>query len=189
MNHRKWIIAERFHFYQRNQLAGESIAGYVAALRKLATHCEFEEKLQEALRDKFMCGLRKEATQRKLLTETKIPTIEQAVELTKKYEVVEPKQSSFMVENLCIVLVSTIAERVGKDHKVKRSQTVGLNGNPATIVVRKATAHTIADTESSSADNVKREVIWQKPADKVKTRDESRIKHITLRKMTFQYTN
>ena len=35
----KVVIAEHFHFYQRNQLAGESISVYVAALRKLATHC------------------------------------------------------------------------------------------------------------------------------------------------------
>lgn len=84
MNQRKWIIAERFHFYQRNQLAGESIADYVAALRKLATHCEFEEKLQETLRDKFMCGLRKEATQRKLLTETKYPQLSKLYRARKK---------------------------------------------------------------------------------------------------------
>ena len=35
------IIAERFKFHQRNQREGESIAQYIAELRKLSTHCEF----------------------------------------------------------------------------------------------------------------------------------------------------
>ena len=34
-------IAERFHFRKRDQAAGETIADYDAALRKLALHCNF----------------------------------------------------------------------------------------------------------------------------------------------------
>ena len=35
------VTAERFHFHKRNQAMGESIADYDAALRRLATHCNF----------------------------------------------------------------------------------------------------------------------------------------------------
>ncbi len=35
------IIAERFRFYQRNQGDSESVAQYMAELRKLADRCEF----------------------------------------------------------------------------------------------------------------------------------------------------
>lgn len=54
------VVAERFHFYQRQQAAGESISDYVAELRKLAIHCDFKDNLDDALRDKFICGLSKE---------------------------------------------------------------------------------------------------------------------------------
>ena len=52
------VIAEIFQFHRRAQAADESIAEFDAALRKLATHCEFGETLEEALRDRFVCGLR-----------------------------------------------------------------------------------------------------------------------------------
>ena len=34
-------MAERFHFYRRDQSAGETISEYIAELRRLSTHCEF----------------------------------------------------------------------------------------------------------------------------------------------------
>ena len=37
------IIAERFHFHRRSQAMGESIAEYLAELRRLSTHCAFED--------------------------------------------------------------------------------------------------------------------------------------------------
>lgn len=62
------IIAERFHFHQRMQEDGETVATYLAALRRLADKCEYGNHLSQALRDRFVCGLRREAIQRKLLT-------------------------------------------------------------------------------------------------------------------------
>ena len=51
-------ISERFCFYKRNQQEIESILSNVAKLRKLATHCNFGGNLDEALRDRLVCGLR-----------------------------------------------------------------------------------------------------------------------------------
>ena len=46
------VIAERYHFHRRDQAEGESIAEYVAELRRLSTTCEFAaEYFSEALRD------------------------------------------------------------------------------------------------------------------------------------------
>ena len=39
---------------------------YVAELRHLATHCNFGAYLDEALRDRLVCGLRNENTQKRL---------------------------------------------------------------------------------------------------------------------------
>ena len=48
--HRTLVIAERFRFYQRGQKLGESIAEFVADLRRLSIRCEFGEFLDQALR-------------------------------------------------------------------------------------------------------------------------------------------
>ena len=54
-------MAARFLFHQRQQQPGESVAINLAELRKLAVPCEFGETLDEALRDRLVCGLRDEA--------------------------------------------------------------------------------------------------------------------------------
>ena len=61
------IIAERFQFHQRSQQTGEDVASYMAALRRLADKCSYGAHLEEALRDRFVCGLQGAAIQRKLL--------------------------------------------------------------------------------------------------------------------------
>ena len=38
-------------------------------MRRLATHCQYAGYLDEALRDRFVCGIRSEAIQQSLLTE------------------------------------------------------------------------------------------------------------------------
>jgi hypothetical protein len=60
------IVAERFRFYKRYQLQGETVNKYVAELRRLAEYCEFGT-LNESLRDQFVVGLKDEHTQKKLL--------------------------------------------------------------------------------------------------------------------------
>ena len=79
------VISERFHFNRRQQGATETVADYVAELRRLSAHCEFGTFLDDALRDRFVCGLRSEATQKKLLVETN-PTFSRAVEHAQSME-------------------------------------------------------------------------------------------------------
>ena len=59
-------------FWQRSQVAGETVTDFDAALRKLATHCQFGANLAEALRNRFVCGLRHEPMQRQLLSEKEL---------------------------------------------------------------------------------------------------------------------
>ena len=66
------VIAERFRFYRRSQAAGESALDYIAELRRLAITCEFGEFLDQALRDRFVCGLVNESIQKKLLSEKEL---------------------------------------------------------------------------------------------------------------------
>ena len=77
-------IVERYHFYKRDQAAWETIAEYEAALRNLATHCEFEGYLEQALRDRFVCRIRNEAIRRCLLAEKELKlskALEQALSM------------------------------------------------------------------------------------------------------------
>lgn len=48
-------ITEQFHFHKRNQEEGESVTIFVAILKKLAEHCEFNKVLNEAIRDRLVC--------------------------------------------------------------------------------------------------------------------------------------
>ena len=59
------VIAERFHFHRHNQAAGECISVYIVELRRLTTHCEFDAYLNEALRDRLVCGIWYEGTQKR----------------------------------------------------------------------------------------------------------------------------
>ena len=60
-------IAERFKFFKRNQLGGESTTEFMTELRRLAKTCNFGNYLESAIRDQFVCGLRDTKTQQELL--------------------------------------------------------------------------------------------------------------------------
>ena len=69
------IIAERFHFHRRTQAVGETISDYIAQLRKLTLHCKYGDHLDDALRDQFVCGIRNDAIQKRLLSEPDLTLI------------------------------------------------------------------------------------------------------------------
>jgi len=48
------------------------VLAYVAELKKLAIHCNFGANLNEALREKLVCGLQNMQIQRHLLLEAKL---------------------------------------------------------------------------------------------------------------------
>ena len=80
------IVAERFHFHRRDQRPSETIADYVAELHWLASKCAFDRAyLDEVLRDRFVCGLLSEATQRKLLGKDEVK-FSKAVEIAQSLE-------------------------------------------------------------------------------------------------------
>ena len=88
------VITERFHFHKRDQAAGETISDFDAALRKLAIHCQFGDTLQDTLRDRFVCGLRHDAIQRRLLSESDL-TYKKALEISRGMEAADKDTKSF----------------------------------------------------------------------------------------------
>ena len=79
------VIAERFHFYRRNQGTSESVGDYLANLRRLASRCKFGAFLEEALRDRLVCGMQSESIQKVLLTKASL-TLEKALEIAQGME-------------------------------------------------------------------------------------------------------
>ena len=75
-------------------MPGETVAQYVPELRWLATHCNFGEGLDEALRDHFVCGIKDERTQKRMLTEEDL-ILAKAVALVQGWEAAEINSEQF----------------------------------------------------------------------------------------------
>ena len=86
------VIAERFKFPKAEQEDSESIRQFLAKLQKLAETCEFGGYREEAIRDRFVCGLRVRSIQRKLLAEATL-TLQTAVEKACAAELTEKETS------------------------------------------------------------------------------------------------
>lgn len=65
-------IYERYVFNTCVQKPDQSVAKYMIELRKLASTCNFGTFLDDALRDRFVCGIRSENIQKKLLGEAEL---------------------------------------------------------------------------------------------------------------------
>ena len=86
-------IAERYKFFQRKQSSSESVAEYVASLRKLAVHCNFGSYLDTALRDQLVCGLHDIKCQKELLCMSSL-LLQDAVQHARAYEAVAKESAA-----------------------------------------------------------------------------------------------
>ena len=96
-------IVQRYKFNTRNRVPGETVAGYVAALREIAEYCNYGTSLSEMLRDRLVCGVNHDGIQKKLLAEKEL-------DFDKAYSV---------------AVAIEVAERDTKNLKAERS-----HGNP-----------------------------------------------------------
>uniref|UniRef100_A0A803JEW5 Gypsy retrotransposon integrase-like protein 1 n=1 Tax=Xenopus tropicalis TaxID=8364 RepID=A0A803JEW5_XENTR len=92
------IIAERFRFYRRNHKMGESLADYILDLKRLSASCEFGTFLDQALRDKFVCGLHDEFYLHKLLNEADL-TFKSACNIALAIELTRSDSQQFKEQN------------------------------------------------------------------------------------------
>ena len=79
-NPRPSFIVKRFEFNSRCQGPHESIATYVAELRKIAEYCDYKDVLSDMLRDRLVCGTSNKTIQRRFLQETAL-TFDKALEI------------------------------------------------------------------------------------------------------------
>lgn len=78
-------IVQRFKFDSRMRKPTESVAEYVAELRKLSQDCNYGETLSQMLRDRLVCGINDDRIQRRLLSETAL-TFESALSIAQAME-------------------------------------------------------------------------------------------------------
>ena len=81
-------VMQRFRFNTRVRKPGESVATYVAKLRRLAEFCNFEATLDKMIRDRLISGINDSTIQKKLLSEPAL-TYARAIEIAQGVEEVE----------------------------------------------------------------------------------------------------
>ena len=111
LNPKPLVIAERFRFHHRNQQEGETVAQYMAALRKHSERCDFGDYLEQALRDRLVCGLRSEIVQRRLLSEKDL-TLQKAYDLAHSLETASRRASELQASAKATTQVSKDIQRV-----------------------------------------------------------------------------
>ena len=79
------VIVQRFKFNSRTQLEGESIATFIAELRRLSEHCGYGDSLNDMLRDSLVCSTTNSQLQKRLLSEPDL-TFKKALNLAQALE-------------------------------------------------------------------------------------------------------
>ena len=79
------IIIQMYTFNSCSHKEGESIAMYVAELKKLSTECEYGDSLNEMIWDRLVCRVNDRRIQRRLLAEPDL-TFKKAMEIAQAME-------------------------------------------------------------------------------------------------------
>ena len=125
---KRLVIARRFYFHRREQATTESIAEYVAELRKLAAPCDFGAYLNDALRDRFVCGLC--STQKRLLSEADL-TLTKAISIAQSMEAAESESHSLRAEKVPIDKLGSEKPNTTPPPKKKACHRCGNNNHTA----------------------------------------------------------
>ena len=109
------VIGQRFIFHQRTQKPGEPINQFLMELRRLARTCEFGQFLEEALRDRLVCGLNNSSIQKKLLSEKDL-TLQRAVDIAMAAEmaVLQPTEQLTPQNEPEVMAVQQVCKYCGK---------------------------------------------------------------------------
>jgi hypothetical protein len=128
-------VMQRFRFNSRSRKTEESVAAYMADLRRLAEHCNYGDTLDKMLRDRLVWGINDAGIQKKLLQENDPLTLARALTIAKGAETADKnlKEMKAPAPELDSTTSSSSAkvksEPVQKIHaKKKLSSTKGAQG-------------------------------------------------------------
>ena len=120
VNPKPLVIAERYKFYQRSQEQDESVKEFLAQLRGLSEHCNFGDFLDEAIRDRFVCGLRSHRIQRRLLTEADL-TLANATKIAAGIEIADQEADRLKTDSVKVEVKTEVC-KTGKKARNFTSQ-------------------------------------------------------------------
>lgn len=120
------VIGERFRFNKCMQKPNQSISNYIVEIKKLAASCNFGEYLNDALRDRLVCGINSEAVQKKLLSDSEL-TFERACTIALSSELADNQVRILGNES-----INYVQSRVQKS-KPKNGADGGNNGSKRTF--------------------------------------------------------
>ena len=128
-------IMERFHFHSRVRKDNESVAVFLAELRRLSEHCNFGDTLDKMLRDRLVCGINNQKYQRQMLAETDL-TLKKATDLAQAMEAADRNSKD-------------LASSVGRINVVRRQQ---FSGRQSTTCYRCGGKHVATDCQFKEAE-------------------------------------
>ena len=126
----------------------------VADLKKLATHCEFGTNLNEALRDKLVCGHRNVQMQKRLLSEDKLKyTKGLEIAVVMETAIHDASELSFTQNNIGLTRYRTTAKQLQYfPHRRAPRLTLVIGAE----LEETRTQRTIADSRARNAITVER---------------------------------
>lgn len=92
-------IPERYKFHKEDQKSGQSIGDYVVELKSKAATCKFGDFVKEALRDRFVFGVKSTYLRTMLLKERDL-TFEKACEQALNWEAAEKENGSISISEV-----------------------------------------------------------------------------------------
>lgn len=126
---KKNLSYERFKFFTRRQITGESIEQFVTDLKNKAQNCEFGELKNGLVKDLLTCGLQDISLREKLLQKDAL-SLDDAVKLCISVEKTREQSSQMSVINNNVVSVPVEAihkaynKQSGSDNRARRNQVL-----------------------------------------------------------------
>lgn len=122
-------IVERYRFHTRSRLKDESVADFVAALRAIAIYCNFGNTLDTMLRDRIVCGIGDDHTQRRLLAESTL-TLKSAMTIAQSLERASENADTLKKGTAATPIIAGTSEQEAKVHSVKGRNHAGRREPP-----------------------------------------------------------
>ncbi|XP_047998120.1 uncharacterized protein LOC125235564 [Leguminivora glycinivorella] len=130
------FMAERYRLRQRRQGDKETVAQYLADLKKMARYCDFSTALEDNLRDQFVCGLKNDTIRQRLFAESDL-TYSKAVQLALSLEAAE--KDAAMVERASVSETGDAGERA-ETRRQRRGPAPGAGGRRGAQRANRASA-------------------------------------------------
>lgn len=91
-------ISERYKFRMTLQAENETVSEFLVKLRKLSMNCKLGDKLDEAIHDQFVCGIKNDVIKKRLLQESDL-TYKKAVDIATTLEIADTNAHVLTKEN------------------------------------------------------------------------------------------